>query len=358
MRNALIFNPYLDTLGGGEFYTLLVVDFLIKNNFSLEIAWPYKDILAKITQRFGLKLENRVKINNKASSILKKSKNLLQKYLFSKDYQLIFYISDGSIPFLFGKINWLLFQAPFQNVDGRSLLNQIKLRNIHQVLCYSNFVKKFIDKEYKVDAKVVYPAISDSFFCLKPIKKENIILSVGRFDQIMNAKKQDVLVSVFKQMFDKGLRNWQLVLLGGLMKENSYFKTLKKLAHGYPIKIMTNIDFKTLVNYYQKAKIYWHAAGYGENLDLYPEKAEHFGISILEAMVSGAVPLIYNAGGSSEIIGENKELLWLSKKDLEDKTKLLINNELLLKRLRQLVAKRAHFFNQENFLKKLTELLL
>lgn len=357
VKKALIFNPYLDTLGGGEFYSLMVGEFLLKNNYSLEIAWNNKDILDKIDSRFNLNIKNRVQINKEALSILKESKNIIQKYIFTHKYQLIFFVSDGSAPFLFAQQNWLLFQAPFQNVNGQSLLNQIKLKNIHQILCYSNFVKKFIDKEFKIDAQVVYPAIPDCFFNLKPIKKENIILSVGRFDQIMNAKKQDILIEVFKKMVDKGLKGWQLVLAGGLMKKNAYFLRLQKMIRDYPILIKTNVTFQTLFNYYQKAKIYWHAAGFGEDLDLHPERAEHFGISIVEAMACGVLPMVFKAGGPAEIIKDN-DLLWQSKQELWQKTnRLIINSDLREKKLKTL-KNYAQNFKWDSFKKQLEKLII
>jgi glycosyltransferase involved in cell wall biosynthesis len=357
-KKALIFNPYLDILGGGEFYSLLIAEFFLKKKFQVEIAWPEKEILKKIKERFGLDFKKKVKINHQAFYILKKRGNFIEKYLLTKSYQLIFFISDGSIPLLFGEKNWLLFQAPFTQIQGKSILNQWKLKRINQVICYSSFVKKFIDREFKVNSQVVYPSLAKKFFNLKPIKKENIILSVGRFDEKLNAKKQDILIKVFKQMIDQGLKSWRLILLGGLMTENEYFKKLKQAAEGYPIKIMANVDFKTIISYYQKAKIYWHAAGYGEDLRKDPRKAEHFGLVIAEAMICRTVPLVFKAGGPIEIIGSNMDNLgWLSQEELIKKTGLLIKKPELREKLARQLRKRALHFNQGKFFNNLTGLL-
>lgn len=358
MKKALIFNPYLDTLGGGEFYTFLIIEFLTKKNYRVEIAWPKKEIFSQIEKRFNLNIGNGVTINPKAWGLLKSKHNLFKKYLFTKNYQLVFYISDGSIPFLFAKRNYLLFQSPFQNVNGQSVFNRLKLKNVYQIFCYSKFVKKFIDKEFKIKARIIPPAINNSFFKLKKIKKENIIISVGRFDQIMNAKKQHILVNVFKQMVDEGLKNWELVLLGGLMLENNYFRKLKKQSQGYPIKIIANADFNVLKDYYQKSKIYWHAAGFGENLNLHPERAEHFGISVVEAMACGCAPIVFKGGGLPEILGnKNQKWLWQTKKKLKAKTKLLINDNNLRQELSRQVKKRAMLFNKKSFISNLSSYL-
>lgn len=358
MKKSLIFDPYLDTLGGGEFYSLSVGEFLLQKGFVLEIAWPQKNILEKIYQRFGLNFKNRVKINNKAYEIFNRKNSLFKKMKFTQKYNIIFYVSDGSIPFLFAQKNFLHFQTPFVNVKGRSLLNRLRLKTINKIICNSFFTKKFIDQEYRVKSVVVYPPLSDEFLKEKKQKKENIILSVGRFDQIINAKKQDVLVDVFKKMVNGGLKNWQFVLLGGIMKETKYFNKLVNSAKGYPIKIMTNVSFKTLINFYQKAKIYWHATGFGEDLNLYPQRAEHFGISIVEAMACNTVPIVFNGGGIPEIIGKKEAgLLWRQPDELIKKTKLLIKNTNLRLKLAQQLKKRALFFTKKKFFANLLKLL-
>jgi glycosyltransferase involved in cell wall biosynthesis len=358
VKKALIFNPYLDTLGGGEYFCFKVAQFLVDNNYEVEIAWPQSDILKNFNQRFNLYLNNQIKFNPHAWQVLQNKQNLLQKYLFTKKYQFIFFVSDGSLPFLFGKKNILLFQAPFVGVGGRSFLNQLKLKNTDATVCYSNYVKKFIDKEYKINALVIYPPIAEEFFQETSQKKSNIILSVGRFDQIMNAKRQDVLVNVFKLMVDNGLKNWQLVLIGGLMQAGDYFKDLKKSGEGYPIKILTNASFDTLLHYCQRAKIYWHAAGYGTDLTLEPEKAEHFGISIVEAMASRTVPIVFKGGGPAEIVGNNNEMLcWTTPSELQEKTKLLITNNSLWSKLSEKVSLRAKSFELTSFSASLSKLL-
>ena len=38
---AAIYDPYLDTLGGGERYCLSVVEFLLQNNYQVDICLLY-----------------------------------------------------------------------------------------------------------------------------------------------------------------------------------------------------------------------------------------------------------------------------------------------------------------------------
>ncbi len=47
-----------------------------------------------------------------------------------------------------------------------------------------------------------------------------------------------------------------------------------------------------LADLYARASIFWHAAGLGEDAEDDPNRMEHFGISIVEAMSAGAVPVV------------------------------------------------------------------
>ena len=54
------------------------------------------------------------------------------------------------------------------------------------------------------------------------------------------------------------------------------------------------------------SSIYWHGAGIGENLRDHPERFEHFGISVVEAMSAGLVPVVFGAAGPAEVIEDGR----------------------------------------------------
>lgn len=54
-----IYDPYLDTLGGGERYMLTIAEILLKHNYQVDIFWSKdKDLIDKAQDRFALNLEN------------------------------------------------------------------------------------------------------------------------------------------------------------------------------------------------------------------------------------------------------------------------------------------------------------
>lgn len=197
------------------------------------------------------------------------------------------------------------------------------------------------------------------------MKKENIILHVGRFRVVdetngtKDYKKQYVLVQAFKDMVDRGLKNWKFMLLVSVQEhDKKAFDNLRNTAKGYPIFFEINKNNSELWDYYSRAKIYWHASGYGEDLAQFPERAEHFGISTVEAMGCGAVPVVIRAGGQKEIVtdGENG-LLWTDTAELIEETLILINSKMLLEDLSRNAQKRASDFNAEAFYKNIDILL-
>ena len=178
---AAFFNPYLDTLGGGERYTISFAKVLTDNEYVVDVQWKDTSIKEKLEERFGINLE-RV--------------NFVKDIKRGDGYDVCFWVSDGSIPILRARKNFLHFQFPFKDVNGRSLINKMKLIRINKIICNSYFTKSFIDQEYGVDSTVIYPPVDVGK--IRPKRKENIILSVGRFSQLTQAKSQHILLEVFK----------------------------------------------------------------------------------------------------------------------------------------------------------------
>jgi glycosyltransferase involved in cell wall biosynthesis len=345
-----IYTPYLDTLGGGERYMLTFAEYCLQRGWEVELFWEDEETVYKASQRLNLRLNNLV-CNSRIFKGLQEDASYaskIQKWWGIGGYDLIFFLSDGSIPNLRAKQNWLHFQVPFQ-LQSDSWTRK-KLTKINRVICNSKFTKKFIDASFGVNSEVIYPPVSVHDFSCGDVKKENIILSVGRFDQIMNAKRQDVLVEIFKQMVDEGLPNWKLVLAGGQQHNNEYLLKLRELSIGYPVEIQENVAFKDLLKLYKQASVYWHAAGFGVNENKEPDKVEHFGISIVEAMAAGCIPIAFAAGGIKEIISDKENgYFWKNEKQLKEMTLNMIDDISKQERVVVNAQKRAHDFSKEVF---------
>lgn len=352
-----IFDPYLDTLGGGEKYMLTAAS-LLSENHQVSISWDTSnsdEIRQAAKQKFDIDL-TRVSF---MSNIFNKETSFVSRLSESKAFDLIIFLSDGSIPLVSTRL-FIHFQFPVEWINGKSLLNKLKMKRVDKIICNSEFTKSFIDRKFSVSSYVLYPPAD--IRSKKNIKKQNIVLHVGRFGQDReghNYKKQDVMIDVFKKMVDNGLKQWQFVIAISVKKEDEKnLKTLKMKAQGYPIVFLENVSNSTLQEVYGKAKIYWHASGFGEDLEKHPERAEHFGMATVEAMASGAVPVVINAGGQTEIVEDKKSgFLWNSEEELISKTKNIIENESIRKEISTQAVKRAQKFSKDAFCKNLLALL-
>jgi glycosyltransferase involved in cell wall biosynthesis len=113
-----------------------------------------------------------------------------------------------------------------------------------------------------------------------------------------------------------------------------------------------------MIEWYKKSKIYWHAAGYGIDQWQQPEKVEHFGITTVEAMAAGCVPIVINKGGQKEILGTQlATLLWDDLPAAEHITSQLIDDPKSMKHLSQIAQQRAQYFSQTRFERVLTEMI-
>lgn len=299
------YNPYYRSLGGGEYYLFQMMKQFMPQHQVVYYS-DVSDIIKKAERQFSLDLQG---------VIVQKP---IKSFMETKGLDKLFWYSDGSFPFSLAKQTYLIFQYPTPWVHVH-YLQRMKLSRITDVIVNSNFTKKYIDKTFAVHSQVVYPSIDVS--SLRSGKKEKLVLSVGRFTQGMNTKRQDVLIDAFKTLVDAGVKDWKLVIAGGVEENDlTFFESLRSRCLGYPIVLEKNISRNRIIELYSKATLYWHAAGFGVDVDKHPELVEHFGISVVEAMASGCIPMVYNAGGPAEIVTTDAGVIWNTVDELVNKT--------------------------------------
>ncbi len=337
-----IYNPYHDTLGGGEQYMFTFASYFLKKNHSVLYFTNNPGEVSLAEERFGISLSH-----------------LETRDVFdSRGLDVLLFYSDGSLPFSFAKKTYCIFQFPVPWVRLFSPITLLKRLRIADIIVNSEFTKKFIDKTFFANAHVVYPSIHIDDY--KEKKKEKIILSVGRLTKGMNAKKQEILIQAFQRMVDDGLKEWKLILAGGILDaDKDEEQRIRRMIHGYPIELLINISRDTLLDLYGEAMVYWHATGYGEDESNHPECVEHFGISTVEAMASGAIPLVYPAGGQKEIVEHGiSGMFWKSKEELTERTLSLIKDQKKATLVRKKTINRAKQFDTSIFYQTLDRIFL
>lgn len=342
-KRALVHNPYWNSLGGGERYVACFVKLLLHQGWQVDLDWP-EDISGQILERFNIDI----------SSISHNSKFQIHN---SKDYDLVFWVSDGSLPTSFAKKTLIHLQVPFQSVDGTSWQNFIKSR-FYTFVSNSKFTKKIVDQEYSINSKVIYPPISVENFT--PSKKKlNNIVYIGRFSNLTQSKGHDILISEFKKIHST-LSGWKLVLMGGttMGTQPEYLQSLKDLARQLPVEFVFDPHFSTIKKTLETSKIFWSAAGFSKDNSLPPAKQEHFGISLVEAMAAGCVPIVPNRGGHPEIVDHDiNGFLYDSLSEFSQLTLQLTTDNQQLKTMSQAAVEKSKIFSEEKFNQKFLELI-
>jgi glycosyltransferase involved in cell wall biosynthesis len=82
----------------------------------------------------------------------------------------------------------------------------------------------------------------------------------------------------------------------------AYLNSCIDLANGLPVSFHLDAAAHELQTLVQSSSIYWHGAGLNVDTIENPELCEHFGISLVEAMGAGNIPLVVGNGGPDEIV--------------------------------------------------------
>lgn len=175
--------------------------------------------------------------------------------------------------------------------------------------CVANsaFTADWIRKRWGRQAVVVFPPVRARFAAAHP--KDKVILSVGRFSRNGTQKRQLELVQTFVRAYDTHFKGWEYWCAGGLSDgpaDQRYFREVAQAAEGHPVRLIPNAPGEVIRQAYERAAVFWHGAGYGVEEHLHPEQTEHFGISTVEAMAAGCVPVVMRKGGQREIVEHGK----------------------------------------------------
>jgi glycosyltransferase involved in cell wall biosynthesis len=229
------------------------------------------------------------------------------------------------------------------------------------VIYNSKYTAGWIEKKWKFTPhKHIYPPVDMAPEEGQRVKKENIILSVARFEE-GGSKKQMEMVHTFLKLnrrFNNLMKDWQLVLVGGSTDENKnpYLTAIKKRIsdnHAENIQLMVNCSGDELKEMYKKARIFWHLCGLDQTD---PSLVEHFGMTIVEAMQNGLVPIVFDGGGQREIVVQGESGYRASSTaDLMGFTLNIIRDNKLQQSLSTNASERSKLFTRDVFEKNVKE---
>lgn len=380
MKRVLILNPYVPTLGGGEKYMGYMCQALeqyYENDIVIEIlVFNYNDIdvtasdyitIDDINKQYNLSLRN--------TSFRKVAPEELQAFgdmnqmlsTISGEYDLAINFMIFSKHILAAKKNIYLCMFPPQKEQESGTLkqriitykkNKSFLKAYDEFVIISEFSKKWFVKYWgkKLNTRIIYsPVFSEENIKGRYIEenKKNIILSVGRFFPSSHSKRQLEMVQFFINN-EKDLDGYEYHLVGAvsnLKEDQEYLNKIKKISQkSKNVIIHENYKYEDLMKLYEQAKVFWHGTGFGVNENDAPEKMEHFGITTVEAMSYGVIPVVIQKGGQLEIVTEGiNGVLWKNEEECVDKTCKIIKDDNLRAAMAQKAVERSKRFSTERF---------
>ncbi|CUR57549.1 putative Glycosyltransferase, group 1 family protein [metagenome] len=197
------------------------------------------------------------------------------------------------------------------------------------VTANSGFTGEKVAERWGVVAETLYPPCDLATGTDSARRRDRIILAVGRFQgrgEGVPHKNQHVMIDAFSEMEDLIAGGWELHLVGAAHGDEAqaYLNEVRTRADGLPVVIHPNASQHELADLQRRASLYWHAQGYDTDVRTRPEAQEHFGISTVEAMAAGAIPLVYATAGPQEIVAPvNPDWTWTTLAELRLMTRSL-----------------------------------
>jgi glycosyltransferase involved in cell wall biosynthesis len=214
-----------------------------------------------------------------------------------------------------------------------------RVRRVGTLLSVSDFTKEFVKKTWGRSSRTVYPPCPVGLYSefSRIQTRENLVLTVSR---IVPEKRLHLFIELARMV-----PQTSFAVVGSLSDQGSaYFEQLKSAAPGNVSFVLSPL--RKVRNLLGRAIAYVHCA---EN--------EHFGITIVEAMAAGCVPIVNDSGGPREIVTADVGFRWRSLSEASRQISSLIASEKLRRELSFAASARANQFRPEVFESEIARVL-
>lgn len=353
LKRLGLYSPYPLTPGGGERY-LLSLAAVLRADYSCTLFTPdrhSRERLATLARELDLPLDH---------VAIESWKNIGQ----AEKFDVFICMSNEMLPSVpaIGRLNIFLCQFPFPMLPGVYARDWGNLNGYDAMIVYSQFVVDHVAQAAErlglklPPCHILSPPVPQVLGLGQPpeVRDPIRIVNVGRFTPAGHCKRQDVMIEAFREVVEQVQRPLELHLvgaLGSLALDRDYLASLQRAARDLPVSFHLNVTPEQIHTLYRRASVYWHMTGANDDVRHKPERFEHFGITIGEAMSAGVIPISLRYGGPSEIITDATNGFLVSDAgELRDRTiSLLSSTHRQLTDMRNAARHRAKDFSMEKF---------
>ena len=324
---ANIVHISLNPRGGSERLAVAVIQALSKIGIDIDLTTFEEPNVSKLESAYGEVATSAIKkiktitiidsigkaeLNKRYDLTINTHGDMLPYFLpyFSKSNSIIYchfplakYLIDSKDPeysrFLKGRISSTINYAnPSTKYFDLASIAYANMLRSSTVISNSEFSRRVISKAFGIDSIVLSPPVDvDLFrkaalFSSRSSNRKDAILVISRFHP---TKKIENAIKLAKLLKQYKVGN-EMKIVGNIPpRRYGYYFYLKHLVDHYDLRdyvtFEVNVSFSRLLNLMRESKVYFH-----------PLLGEPFGISTVEAMSAGLIPVVPNIGGHTEFV--------------------------------------------------------
>jgi len=341
MRTAGFYTPYHITLGGGERYLLSSIKAAQYIGFHVEVLVGPDNVCQSVEKLMEVSRIMRIELNPWLTHLrtVQVTDHLI---LAHARYDLFFLLGNEKYPMYrgLGRMNMYMCQFPFdldRVVDVNHLIafasyDIVLLNSLYSLKWYQHFITPVLKLTSAANGlfplfEILHPAVVP--FQASSGPRANIIL-LGRLFAGRQSKGHHIAIKLFKALRPDLPPETRLILAGNVWpgeQHERYVADLRQEAAGWPIDFLLGQSAEVIQQALQSSLVQWHMTGLAAYSRNDPADHEHFGISIVEGMSAGCLPIAYCVGGASDIISPdaNNGYLACSEEEFVSRTRALFN---------------------------------
>jgi alpha-1,2-mannosyltransferase len=253
--------------------------------------------------------------------------------------------SMSQIPAFTSRTMWDALAPLYRS--SMSMIDRIAPSNL---LTNSRFVQTIISKVLHRKSLVIYPPVDVQVFAQnfqRNEKESSTVVAVSSYTPKRHLEQLPLIAKHSKQA--------KFVLMGKADEySTSILAALKRSAKQLQVEdriiMLQNVPLKELTRTLSEAKVYLH---------MMPQ--DHFGISVVEAMASGCVPVVHKSGGPwIDILDQQQGTYGFSYSNPTEAAKyidMLVTREDLRSKIALRASERARLFDKTVFMNRIAEVV-